>query len=45
VTKPGLQLTVDEGVRIWSLDAETATGERDAVHHDGRSHTMNNIGA
>ena len=32
---PGLQLTVAEGVRFWSLDAETCAGVLEQLHQTG----------
>jgi hypothetical protein len=32
---PGLQITVEEGVRFWALDAETCANVLSALHQAG----------
>ena len=32
---PGLQITVEEGVRFWALDAETCAMVLSVLHHAG----------
>ena len=32
---PGLQITVEEGVRFWAMDAETCARVLAALHNEG----------
>ena len=32
---PGLQITVEEGVRFWAMDAETCAMVLSALHNEG----------